>query len=242
MPAIDARPVGRTGGRAVEVAADVLARHLAAGGRRWLLDLRHDAGEPGRRAPTALAAALDRIGTTDVLVGPAGAATLRAEATPQDVLVLLAPTALAREACLRAEAWGVASVLLPTDDGDARGVADVVLGAAETDEQVLSALGDIGQRLADTGAVPGPRATGERGEVCITCADEATVCEVAEVLDPVQVRALTPDGLVDVDTTLVEPVAVHDLLLVHARTAIARLDPRTDTTSAHPETHERGPR
>jgi hydrogenase assembly chaperone HypC/HupF len=64
------------------------------------------------------------------------------------------------------------------------------------------------------------------GEHCITCADEGTPMRVLRV-DEVRGLALCEDdGGVHstVEIALVEPVAAGDGLLVHAGTAIARLE------------------
>jgi hypothetical protein len=63
------------------------------------------------------------------------------------------------------------------------------------------------------------------GEVCITCSDEGTAAEVDSVGGDGLVAVRTGCGPQVVDVSLVGPVATGDLLLVHAGTAIARLDP-----------------
>jgi hydrogenase maturation factor len=58
---------------------------------------------------------------------------------------------------------------------------------------------------------------------CITCSDEGRLAEVLEAsADTAEVR--TAEGLETVDTMAVGPVRPGDLLLVHARTAIAVLE------------------
>jgi hydrogenase maturation factor len=59
---------------------------------------------------------------------------------------------------------------------------------------------------------------------CIICADEARVVEVVEPAGPLTAAVRNGGETQDVDTTLVEPVAPGDLLLVHAGIAISRLD------------------
>lgn len=78
------------------------------------------------------------------------------------------------------------------------------------------------QRTAEQGKKTQPAEC--YGEVCITCSDEAV---------PVTVVRLLPDGLAMVDTGVsVEEVSVAlvdagvgDVVLVHAKEAIARLNP-----------------
>jgi hypothetical protein len=56
---------------------------------------------------------------------------------------------------------------------------------------------------------------------CITCADEGRVAEVVDVHDGGDATVRTPTGLEVVDTTLVDELHRHDLVLVHAGTVIA---------------------
>ncbi len=58
---------------------------------------------------------------------------------------------------------------------------------------------------------------------CTVCADDLTLAEVAAV-DPDKVVVRTASGVTTVDTTLIDPVAVGDLILVHAGTALRSLD------------------
>ncbi|MEA2213650.1 MAG: hypothetical protein QOF83_3598 [Solirubrobacteraceae bacterium] len=62
-------------------------------------------------------------------------------------------------------------------------------------------------------------------EHCITCGDDG-VPMVIVALDPERGLALCSDGAdrSTVETALVEPVRLGDRLLVHAGTAIAKLD------------------
>jgi hydrogenase maturation factor len=68
-------------------------------------------------------------------------------------------------------------------------------------------------------------------EHCITCGDDG-VPMVVVALDPDRGLALCSDGAdrSTVETALVEPVGLGDRLLVHAGTAIARLDPAFATS------------
>jgi len=63
-------------------------------------------------------------------------------------------------------------------------------------------------------------------EHCITCGDDGVPMTVL-ALDAGRGLALCSDGgeHSSVETALVEPVALGDRLLVHAGTAIAKLDP-----------------
>ncbi|MDR1851304.1 MAG: HypC/HybG/HupF family hydrogenase formation chaperone [Propionibacteriaceae bacterium] len=63
-------------------------------------------------------------------------------------------------------------------------------------------------------------------EVCITCSDEGRPARVVESpkspFDPAIVS--TDAGVEEVDVTLVSPVKPGDRVLIHAGTAIARLE------------------
>lgn len=61
-------------------------------------------------------------------------------------------------------------------------------------------------------------------EVCVTCSDEGRVAEVLAPSADGMATVRTAAGEETVLTLLVEPVAPGDLLLVHAGTAIARLE------------------
>lgn len=224
-------------------AAALLARHLAGGGRRWLLDL----APGGPPDAAALAAALDGAagdpGRTTPLDGEDGTTHLRAAVTPEDLVVTIAadPTTT-----LRLQAWGAGHLALPLDAlgrspiPDAGGLArpDLRLTPVGDRGSALRVLADLGRELARTGAASGPAPT-TRGEVCITCADEAVVAEVTHVADPSTAAARTADGTVGVDTTLVEPLTVGDLVLVHARTVLTRLTGTPATAHPRPEAARR---
>jgi hydrogenase maturation factor len=58
---------------------------------------------------------------------------------------------------------------------------------------------------------------------CVTCADEALAMRVVEVRSDGLAVCAGDDGVADVMTDLVAPVAPGETLLVHAGTAIARV-------------------
>jgi hypothetical protein len=218
-------------------AVSLLGVHLTAGGRRWLLDLLPDdpgADAPGDRA-AALSAALDDAAgdpaRTVAAHGTAGIGALRSGAVPGDLVLTVGPPAATAAVGLRLRAWGVGHVTLPTGPSGPTSpvaphpAAEAVLPPAHDLREAAETLAALGSALAATPARAGVAQTVDRGEVCITCADEAVVAEVTDVLGPSEAMVRTPDGTVLVDTTLVDALQVHDLVLVHARTAITQLDP-----------------
>ena len=94
-------------------------------------------------------------------------------------------------------------------------------------------LGDLGTPLppvvgADAGGVrasrsPHPLSPDCTGEACITCSDEGRVAEVRAVHGDGSAAVVMDGGTETIDVTLVEPVAVDDLLLVHAGVALTTL-------------------
>ncbi|WP_026204216.1 HypC/HybG/HupF family hydrogenase formation chaperone [Actinomycetospora chiangmaiensis] len=69
------------------------------------------------------------------------------------------------------------------------------------------------------------------GEVCVTCADEAVPVRVVAVLDGALARVETGLGVEEISVALVD-AAVGDVVLVHAKEAIARLDAAADPAGA----------
>jgi hydrogenase maturation factor len=63
-------------------------------------------------------------------------------------------------------------------------------------------------------------------ENCITCSDEGRVAEVRSVRGDGMVEVVLQGEIDDIDATLVDSVAVGDLLLVHAGVALTTLEGR----------------
>ncbi len=60
-------------------------------------------------------------------------------------------------------------------------------------------------------------------DVCVTCSDEGRLGEVVTASGEMA-TVRTARGVEDVVTALIEPVAAGDLVLVHAGTAISRIE------------------
>jgi hypothetical protein len=217
-----------------------LARRFAAGATMWCVaplwaeHARHIAVEfvhpviVGKRALSAVS-----------IDAPDPVAALRPLATRGDVVVVIgdAATKLAPPLLLRASAWGLTSVWIGAGERPPAGSADHVLwvdaveaGRARHDGSVVRLYHLLWELthvccehagLFETVGDPDPR------EICTTCADEARPAEVLGVDDHGGASVRTAAGVETVDTTIVSPVHVGDLLLVHAGTAIAviREDP-----------------
>ena len=168
---------------------------------------------------------------------PVGA--LRAIANRGDVLVVIgdAATKPASPLLLRASAWGLTTVWIGAGERPPAGSADhvlwvdgVVAGAARHDGSVVRLYHLLWELthvcFEHSGLLETAQARGDV-EVCTTCADAGRPAEVLSVDERGGASVRTSAGVETVDTTIVAPVNVGDLLLVHAGTAIAvvREDP-----------------
>ena len=170
---------------------------------------------------------------------PTRLATLRAIASRGDVLVVIgdAATKAAPPLLLRASAWGLTTVWIGAGERPPAGSADhvlwvdgVVAGAARHDGSVVLLYHLLWELthvcFEHSGLFEAAPAPGD-GDVCTTCADVGRPGEVLSVDERGGASVRTSAGVEMVDTTIVAPVNVGDLVLVHAGTAIAvvREDP-----------------
>jgi len=226
-----------------------MARRFAAGATLWCVapawepHAHHMAVEfvhpviVGKRALPAFA-----------LTGPDLVARARVAARSGDILIAVAGSRDEGVADLmrRAPAWGAISVWIGSGGRPPAGAADHVLWVDDPDPlapatgrfvllyHLLWELTHVcfehpGLLLLSSGGAAFPH--GSAGEdsamadCCITCSDEGRLAEVLEPPASVFDRALvrTETGLEAIDVTLVAPVTVGDLVLVHAGAALTRL-------------------
>ncbi len=209
----------------------VLARRFAAGATLWCLapawepHAQHVAVEfvhpviVGKKALPAVA-----------LTGPDLVATTRVSVRSGDVVLAVAAAAepAVRDVMRRAPAWGATTLWIGSGERPPAGAADHVLWLDDADPRLPATGGFVllYHLLWELTHVcfehPGLLAPvdGCTDEVCITCSDEG---RLGEMVGPG--RARTAEGVEDVSTVLVDPVSVHDLVLVHAGMAITRLAP-----------------
>ena len=63
-----------------------------------------------------------------------------------------------------------------------------------------------------------------RRQVCVTCSDEGRLGEVVTASADGMAAVRTARGVESVATALIDPVAAGELVLVHAGTAISRIE------------------
>jgi hydrogenase maturation factor len=171
------------------------------------------------------------------LIGPSEdpVASLRVSVDPGDLVLAIGDVDDTEVIDLmrRAHAWGVETLWIgagarrPED-----GAADHVLWLEEAHSEashdgrfilVYHLLWELTHVcLEHRGRLRAPEPVCE-GEVCITCSDEGILAEVVEV-EGLEARVRTAEGPRMVDVTLVADVSRDDLLLIHAGSAIARVD------------------
>lgn len=235
-------PVLLPAGMAEDLAAAslTLARHLRAGATlwcvspRWSHHARHVAVEfvhpvvVGKPALPAVA-----------LVGRDPVAELRSNVRRDDVILLVASSTggdgeVARDVARRAAAWGTHVLWFGAGPRPTAGVADHVVWVADDVGTVAHdgrfillyhLLWELTHVCLEHSGLGPVRDADCTDEVCITCSDEAVAAEVVRTLDPDTATVRTADGSQDVDVSLVGPVVEGDLVLVHAGTAISRVEP-----------------
>ena len=223
-------------GLAEDLSADLataslaLARRFAAGATLWCLapawepHAQHVAVEfvhpviMGKKALPAVA-----------LTGPDLVSTTRVSVRAGDVVLAVAAAAepAVRDVMRRAPAWGATTLWIGSGERPRAGAADHVLWLDDPDPRLPATGGFVllYHLLWELTHVcfehPGllTAEPDHTDDVCITCSDEG---RLAEMVGPG--RARTAAGIEDVSTVLVDPVGPGDLVLVHAGTAITRVE------------------
>jgi hypothetical protein len=227
-------------GLGADLAADLaataftLAKRFAAGATMWSL-------APGWE-PHALHIAVEFIHPVIVgkralpavaLTGPDVVDLARVSARSGDVVVGVggADNAEVRAVMRRGPAWGVTTVWIGSGERPPAGSADHVLWLDDPDPRVPATGGFVlfYHLLWELTHVcfehPGllTSAADCTDDVCVTCSDEGRLGEVTAASADGMAAVRTARGVENVATTLVDPVAAGDLLLVHAGTAISRV-------------------
>ncbi|MCV7092563.1 HypC/HybG/HupF family hydrogenase formation chaperone [Mycobacterium interjectum] len=213
-------------------AAFTLAKRFAAGATMWSIapswepHALHIAVEfvhpviVGKRALPAVA-----------LTGPDLVDLVRVSARPGDIVIAVAGAddPQVRAVMRRGPAWGATTIWIGSGARPEAGMADHVLWLDDPDPRVPATGGFVlfyhllwelthvcfehSGLLKDECSEP----------VCVTCSDEGRLGEVVGASEGGQAAVRTARGVENVVTTLVDPVAAGDLVLVHAGTAISRV-------------------
>lgn len=232
--AID-RGVGADLAADLAATAFTLAKRFAAGATMWSI-------APGWE-PHALHIAVEFIHPVIVgkralpavaLTGPDVVDLVRVSARPGDIVIGVggADNAEVRSVMRRSPAWGATTVWIGSGERPAAGSADHVLWLDDPDPRVPATGGFVlfYHLLWELTHVcfehPGllKEADSCTDDVCVTCSDEGRLGEVVTASRDGMAAVRTAKGVENVATTLVGPVAAGDLVLVHAGTAISRLE------------------
>lgn len=228
-------------GLGADLAADLaatsftLASRFAAGATMWSI-------APGWE-PHALHIAVEFIHPVIVgkralpavaLTGPDVVDLARVSARPGDVVVGVggADNPQLRSVMRRSPAWGVGTVWIGSGERPPAGSADHVLWLDDPDPRVPATGGFVlfYHLLWELTHVcfehPGLLKAGAEctDDVCVTCSDEGRLGEVVAPSADGMATVRTAKGVENVATTLVDPVASGDLVLVHAGMAIGRAE------------------
>jgi hydrogenase maturation factor len=222
--------------------AFTLAKRFAAGATMWSIapscepHALHIAVEfvhpviMGKRALPAVA-----------LTGPDLVELVRVSARPGDIVVAVsgAGDAQVRSVMRRSPAWGATTIWIGSGERPAPGLADHVLWLDDPDPRVPATGGFVlfyhllweltHVCFEHSGLLkPDSSLSDEDGAVCVTCSDEGRLGEVVSASAagqaPGTAAVRTARGVENVVTTLVDPVAAGELVLVHAGTAISKID------------------
>ncbi|MBW0013383.1 HypC/HybG/HupF family hydrogenase formation chaperone [Mycobacterium sp.] len=213
--------------------AFTLAKRFAAGATMWSIapswepHALHIAVEfvhpviMGKRALPAVA-----------LTGPELVDLVRVSVRPGDIVIAVsgADDPQVRSVMRRSPAWGATTIWIGSGQRPAPGMADHVLWLDDPDPRVPATGGfvlfyhllwELTHVCFEHSGLLKEECT---DEVCVTCSDEGRLGEVISASAGGQARVRTARGVEDVVTALVDPVTAGDLVLVHAGTAISRVE------------------
>lgn len=224
-------------------AALFLARRFAAGATLWCWSPRwpahaHHVAVEFVHPVVVGARALPAIVVDD----PDPVAALRAVVAAGDVLVAVAAgdDPVVSEVMRRAQAWGLATIWVGGGASPPAGAADHRLWVHDDDDATTPHRGSfvLAYHLLwelthvcfdHPGLLTGDGASGAAGGAepstsCATCSDEGRLGEVVVATGDDVARVRMASGTEAVDVTFVAPVTTGDLVLVHAGSAISRVE------------------
>jgi hypothetical protein len=222
-----------------ELAADLaasaftLAKRFAAGATMWSIapssepHAMHIAVEfvhpviMGKRALPAVA-----------LTGPNLIDLVRVSVQPGDIVIGVGAAADLdlRSVMRRSPAWGATTIWIGSGERPTAGGADHVLWLDDPDPRIPATGGfvlfyhllwELTHVCFEHSGLLNPESS---EQVCVTCSDEGRIGEVVSPSADGMAAVRTARGVEKVLTALIDPVAAGELVLVHAGTAIIRLE------------------
>ena len=226
-------------GLGAELAADLaaaaftLAKRFAAGATMWSIapswepHALHIAVEfvhpviMGKRALPAVA-----------LTGPNLIDLVRVSVRPGDIVIGVggADDAQVLSVMRRSPAWGATTIWIGSGERPVAGTADHVLWLDDPDPRVPATGGfvlfyhllwELTHVCFEHSGLLKPECA---EEVCVTCSDEGRLGEVVSPSADGMAAVRTARGVESVATALIDPVVAGELVLVHAGTAISRIE------------------
>ena len=226
-------------GLGAELAADLaaaaftLAKRFAAGATMWSIapscepHALHIAVEfvhpviMGKRALPAVA-----------LTGPNLIDLVRVSVQPGDIVIGVggADDAQVFSVMRRSPAWGATTIWIGSGERPMAGAADHVLWLDDPDPRVPATGGfvlfyhllwELTHVCFEHSGLLKPECA---EEVCVTCSDEGRMGEVVSPSADGMASVRTARGVESVATALIDPVVAGELVLVHAGTAIGRIE------------------
>ena len=215
------------------VAAFTMAKRFAAGATMWSIapswepHALHIAVEfvhpviMGKRALPAVA-----------LTGPNLIDLVRVSVRPGDIVIGVggADDAQVFSVMRRSPAWGATTIWIGSGERPAAGMADHVLWLDDPDPRVPATGGfvlfyhllwELTHVCFEHSGLLKPECA---EEVCVTCSDEGRMGEVVSPSTEGMAAVRTARGVESVVTALIDPVDAGELVLVHAGTAISKID------------------
>jgi HupF/HypC family len=166
------------------------------------------------------------------LTGPNLVDLVRVSVRPGDIVVAVAGAddAQVRSVMRRSPAWGATTIWIGSGERPKAGMAEHVLWLDDPDPKIPATGGfvlfyhllwELSHVCFEHSGLLKPECA---EEVCVTCSDEGRLGEVVTASAEGMAAVRTARGVEDVVTALIDPVAAGELVLVHAGTAISRIE------------------
>jgi hypothetical protein len=166
------------------------------------------------------------------LTGPDLVDLVRVSVRPGDIVVAVAGAddAQVRSVMRRSPAWGATTIWIGSGERPKAGMAEHVLWLDDPDPKIPATGGfvlfyhllwELTHVCFEHSGLLKPECA---DEVCVTCSDEGRLGEVVTASAEGMAAVRTARGVENVATALIDPVAAGELVLVHAGTAISRIE------------------